>query len=141
MQTQFRKNIEEVVEVCSTPVTPKAMPPLSAPPSQLHSSSMMQSPLLAPDAIGEPDEEGGGEHEGVLGGGRAHDEAGPAGRVAAHHGVEERERVLRGVSHPELWDWVPGPGAAPRLHCARLVTSFLHHSATFSMLYIIYSDT
>ncbi|KAL5984114.1 Lysine histidine transporter-like 8 [Asimina triloba] len=46
--------MEEVVEVVSIPVTPKtprteaATPPISAPPSNLHSPSLTRSPLLPP---------------------------------------------------------------------------------------------
>ncbi|ONK72788.1 uncharacterized protein A4U43_C04F23240 [Asparagus officinalis] len=45
----------EVVELRSTPATPKAdTPPISAPPSQLHSPSLTRSPLLTPTMAKSP---------------------------------------------------------------------------------------
>lgn len=85
-----------------------------------------EEPVRSPaydDAPGKPREEGHGERARLLGRGWALHQARPAGRLAPHHGVQERQRVLLSVPHAELGDWRPSPRSSLSLLRARLVSS------------------
>ncbi|RWW17669.1 hypothetical protein GW17_00018386 [Ensete ventricosum] len=61
------------------------------------------------------------QHAGVPGGHRPSHQARPPRRLAPHHRVPQRQRLLLRLPHPQLRYRLPSPGFTPRFHLPRLV--------------------